>query len=142
LRGARLDGRRQASLRVTIEGVSTSRERMARLRERRAAALEADPDAARLRDADELLSPAVAETIGALGLDGQDAAAARLALRYAQIIDECRDPSWGLRWIGPELLRVLAELGATPLSRVKVRKDTGPREPSALDRLRQARRTV
>ena len=78
---------------------------MRRMRARRAAALEADPDAPRLRDADELLAPAVAETIAALGLDGQDAAVARLAERYAAVLDGARDPAWAARWIGPELLR-------------------------------------
>ena len=119
--------------------MSTSAERMRRMRERRAKAIESD--AARLRDAGELLAPAVAETLEALGLKPEDAAAAHLALRYAQIIDECRDPAWGLRWIGPHMLAALESLHATPMSRAKLKKDPGPHVPNRLDELRMRRRT-
>ena len=117
--------------------MSTSTERMRRLRERRAKAIEADT--ARLRDTGELLAPAVAETLAALDLKSEDAAAAHLALRYAQIIDECRDPAWGLRWVGPHMLAALESLGATPVSRAKLKKDPPPHVSSRLDELRMRR---
>lgn len=122
-----------------MDGVSTSTERMRALRARRAAALEPDPGG-RLRDASELLGPAVETSLAALGLDGQDAAAAQLARQYARTIDRARDPAAAARWLGAELLRTLAELGATPLARSKLRKDPGPHGPSRLDQLRRARR--
>lgn len=109
---------------------------------------------AALRDVSELLWPAVQETIAALGLGSEDAAARKLAQRYAQIIDglpeqgseRSRDQAWGLRWIGPELLRTLDALGATPDARARIAKLTGsggesPADaaPSQLDRLRASR---
>jgi hypothetical protein len=120
--------------------MSTSTERMRRMRARRAAAIEADPDTP-LRDVDDLIAPAVRQTLAALELDGQGAAVAKLAERYAVTIDRARDPAYAMRWLAPLLLDTLTELGATPMTRAKVKKDTGPREPSALDKLRQARRT-
>ena len=107
------------------------------MRERQAQAIEADPSMP-VRDVDELLSPAVQETLTALNLKPEDTAAARLAERYAAVIDSARDPSWAMRWIGPELLRVLAELGATPMSRPK--QQPTPAGPSRLDQLRSVRR--
>ena len=64
---------------------------------------------AALRDASELLWPAVAETLTQLDLDPEHAAAKKLAQRYAQIIDtmpttSARGPS---RWLGPLLLDAL-----------------------------------
>jgi len=117
--------------------MSTSTERMRRMRERRAASIEAaDPPA--LRDADDLLVPAVHETLAALQLGGQDQATAQLALHYAQVIDSARDPAWSLRWIGPELLRCLDALGATPTARAKMTppRKPGPERPNQLARLR------
>ncbi|HXJ27125.1 MAG TPA: hypothetical protein VNH17_15550, partial [Streptosporangiaceae bacterium] len=75
-----------------------------------------------LKDASELLWPAVAETLASLELGSEDAAAKKLAQRYAQIIDGLpehaprgtQDQAWGMRWIGPLLLDVLIQLGATP----------------------------
>jgi hypothetical protein len=93
-----------------------------------------------LRAVDDMLGPAVAETIEALGLAPEHAAAAKLAERYAKVLDRAQDPAWAMRWIGPLLLEVLAELGATPMAKTRLPKDTGPREPSALDKLRLARR--
>lgn len=89
-----------------------------------------------LRDASELLWPAVAETIASLDLQPEDAAARRLAQRYAQVIDglpdrgegtseRAHDQAWGLRWMGPLLLDCLTALGATPASRAQIRKMTG-----------------
>jgi len=111
----------------------------------------------KLRDASELLWPAVQETLTALGLGSEDAAARKLAQRYAQVIDglpdrgegtseRAHDQAWGLRWMGPLLLDCLVQLGATPVSRAQVEKltkagggtppDAGPNQ---LDRLRASR---
>ena len=98
-----------------------------------------------LRDASELLYPAVCETIAVLQLDpdGQDAAAAKLAQRYARLIDEASDAKQAnvLRWLGPELLKVLAELGATPAARsaLKPKGTKSSERASKLDQLREAR---
>jgi hypothetical protein len=110
-----------------------------------------------LRDASELLWPAVQETLAALGLGSEDSAARRLAQRYAQVIDglpdredgtseRAHDQAWGLRWIGPLLLDCLVQLGATPASRAQIDKGTkagGGSQPDAaptqLDRLRASR---
>ena len=87
------------------------------------------------RAADELLAPAVEETLAALELGEADAGVAQVARRYAQVIDEARDPAYALRWIAPLLLAALAELGATPLARARAK----PAGPSRLDQLRSAR---
>ncbi len=116
--------------------MSTSTERMRRLRERRAAGLlpiDGEPP----RPADELLLPAVEETLGALELTEADQAAAQIARRYAKVIDEARDPAYAYRWLGPLLLASLEALRATPMSRPAVKP--GPAGPSRLDQLRAAR---
>lgn len=102
-----------------------------------------------LRDASELLYPAVRETLGQLGLldpdaSSPDAAAAKLAQRYARVIDQATDAKQAsvLRSLGPELLRVLAELGATPAARAamtKGKKQPGDDKPNRLQQLRNAR---
>jgi hypothetical protein len=102
-----------------------------------------------LRDASELLWPAVAETLASLDLGSEHAAAAKLAKRYAQVIDEMPEhaprgqpnQAWGLRWIGPLLLDCLTELGATPAAtaRLKGGKQAEPAAKSQLDKLREAR---
>jgi hypothetical protein len=107
-----------------------------------------------LRDASELLWPALAETLASLNLGPEDAAAKKLAQRYAQVIDALPDKSprgapgqaWGLRWIGPELLKVLDALGATPDARARISKlakgggdKPADAAPSQLDRLRASR---
>jgi len=110
---------------------------MRRLRERRAAGLQPVPDA-EPRDPDELLGPAVEETLAALDLGGQDAAVAELARRYAKVIDEAQDPVWAIRWIGPLLLRVLEELRATPASRKTAARQPERRGPNRITALREA----
>lgn len=83
-----------------------------------------------LRDVSELLWPAVSETIASLDLSPEDAAAVKLAQRYARVIDALpdkaprgsQDQAWGMRWIGPLLLDALNSLGATPLARAKLKK--------------------
>jgi hypothetical protein len=104
-----------------------------------------------LRDASELLWPAVAETIASLGLKPEDAAAVKLARRYAQIIDAMPDHSprggppdqaWAARWLMPLLLDTLTELGATPAARARLtKKGDKPADgkPSRLAQLRAAR---
>lgn len=101
-----------------------------------------------LRDVSELLWPAVAETLASLGLGSEDAAARKLAQRYAQVIDAAedgKDQAWAVRWIGPELLRVLGALGATPADRARIRGlartggDNARPEVSWLDQQRQSR---
>jgi hypothetical protein len=94
-----------------------------------------------LRDASELLWPAVQETIASLGLLGSDAAAVKLAQRYAQVIDGHRDEAWAMRWLAPLLLQALAELGATPAARASITKGQKLTEdkPSGLAKLRAAK---
>jgi hypothetical protein len=103
-----------------------------------------------LRDTSELMWPAVAETLATLELGSEHAAAARLAKRYAQLIDELPanaprgQPSqaWALRWIGPLLLDALTELGATPAAKAAMAKKgtPPPGQDDPLARLRARRR--
>jgi hypothetical protein len=99
--------------------MSTSAERMARLRQRQREALQADPDAVRLRDAADLITPAIRQTVAELGLDGRDAGLAAMAVRLGQVLDEARDQAAALRHLGPVLLAALEAMNATPLSRAK-----------------------
>lgn len=101
-----------------------------------------------LRDASELLYPAVCEAVAVLDLDpdGKDAAAVKLAKQYARTIDE-QPPgklyAGTIRWLGPELHKILESLGATPAARAVITKgagkDKGPAPVSKLDQLREAR---
>lgn len=120
---------------VKLGLVSTSAERMRRLRARQAEGLE--PAGGRgLRDAAELLSPAVEETLAALKLTERDAAAAQLALGYARTIDEAQDPAYAMRHLGPLLLKALEALRATPAARGAVKPERG--RPSKVTQLRAA----
>jgi hypothetical protein len=97
-----------------------------------------------LRDADQLLYPSVCETVAVLDLDpnGADAAAVKLAKQYARAIDEASDAKQAgvLRWLGPELLKVLESLGATPAARAAIKKPAKPdAKPDGLAKLRAAR---
>lgn len=98
-----------------------------------------------LRDASELLYPAVYATVMSLDIDreGKDAAAAKLALRMARVIDETTDPKQsGVLWhLGAELLKVLEALGATPAARAAIKKPAKPADakPNGLAKLRAAR---
>ena len=100
-----------------------------------------------LRDASELLYPAVYATVMSLDIDrdGKDGAAAKLALQYARTIDE-QPPgklyAGTLRWLGPELQRILESLGATPAARAAMKrggKAASDAKPSGLAKLREAR---
>jgi hypothetical protein len=106
---------------------------MRRLRERRAAGLQA-ADGAPLRDASELLGPAVEASIAALELAERDAAAAMLARQYATVIDRAQDTAWALRYIGPLLLKSLESLQATPSTR-----RARPAKPAGPNRVQQLR---
>lgn len=101
-----------------------------------------------VQDAANLLRSHVDRTVAELDLDGKDAAAVKLAQHYADLIDHAftegdrADRSYVLRWHGPILIDLLAELGATPAARARVKK--GPQRPGAapenqLTRLRSAR---
>jgi hypothetical protein len=121
--------------------MATSTERVRRLRERRARSIEEGSPV--LRAADDLVTPAVRETIEALELGPADAAAAALALRYAKCIDRAENVANAARWLGPLLADVLDELGGTPSARARLDKGAkqDPAGPNFLDQMRQARRT-
>lgn len=96
---------------------------------------------AALRDASELLWPAVSETLTQLDLGSEHAAAKKLAQRYAQIIDEAHDQRWAARWLMPLLLDALTELGATPAAKARLAKGGKPGDgkPNRLAQLRATR---
>lgn len=103
-----------------------------------------------LRDADQLLYPAVCAAVASLGLDlgpdglgGKDSAAVKLAKQYARTIDE-QPPgkayAAAIRWLGPELHKTLESLGATPAARAAIKKPVkADARPSGLAALRAAR---
>jgi hypothetical protein len=97
-------------------------------------------------DTENLLVPAVNQTIDALDLKPEDAAAVKLAQRYAAAIDDSvfdgpRAHASAMRWIAPQLLAVLESLGATPLARTRLAKASdGDGTPNRLQQLRDARR--
>ena len=119
--------------------MSTSTERMRAHRARRAKSLE--PGEHVLRHPDDMLEPALAQTLAALDLGGEHAAAVQLAMRYARVIDRAEDVAWAARWIGPLLLDCLTALGATPAAKAALDKGskTAPQGPNRLDQLRAAR---
>jgi hypothetical protein len=119
--------------------MSTSAERMRRLRERRAAEIESGGSGGPPRDPDELLLPDVEKSLAALELGPQDEGMAQLARRMAAAIDEAQVPASALRWIGPELLKVLESLGGSPMARSRLPKQEQPHQPSKLDELRLRR---
>lgn len=92
-----------------------------------------------LRSVETLIAPAVAETIGGLTLSPEDAAAIRLAERYAAAIDAAEEQQETLDKLGPKLLAVLDALGATPRARAGMKKTPTAGE-SKLEALRAARR--
>ena len=109
------------------------------MRARRAAAIEAASDA-HLRDAADLLAPAIAETLASLDLGAENAAAAKVAQRYAEVIDQAKDQAWAMRWLGPLLLDALEQLGATPAAKAKQQgkstKRLGGTTPNRIQALR------
>lgn len=124
----------------------------------------------KLRSTDGLLAPAVAETIRHLAPTKQDAAAVKLAQRYAITIDEATNVAADLAAslaeatydddiakrlytlakrveaqtvladLGPKLLAALESLGATPAARARLRGGAPARAQSRLQALRETRR--
>lgn len=95
-----------------------------------------------LQDADRTLTAAVALTLDALQLAPGDAAAKRLATRYAAAIDAAENHAEALDKLGPKLLATLEALGATPQARAKQAKGGATADaPDPLAALRKARRT-
>jgi hypothetical protein len=102
-----------------------------------------------LRAADAFLEYAVRDTLNSLELAPEDEAAKQLAIRYARLIDHAINdwskPDSVLWHLGPELLRCLESLGATPAARASIARgvrqggDNGPAAVSRLDQLRTAR---
>lgn len=93
-----------------------------------------------LRDAADLLAPAVEETLSALTLSDEDRAAVRLVRHYAAAIDNAEDSLTALESFGPKLLSALAALGATPAARARLKAGGVGNGPSRLAALREARR--
>jgi hypothetical protein len=109
---------------------------MRRLRARRAAGLQPVPVAQmHLRNAEDLLLPAVETTIAALQLGERDAAVAQLARAYAAAIDEASVPAYALRYLGPLLLKVLTALRAVPAARAGARPER-PERPGWVAQMR------
>src|SRR5258708_21178000 len=94
-----------------------------------------------LRDAGELLGPAVTATVAALILTAADAAAVKLAQRYAAAIDDADNRAEALERLGPKLLAPLESLGATPAARAQLKecRPAGSGKPRGLPALPQAR---
>ena len=90
--------------------------------------LERGPGAG-LRDAADLLAPAVEVTLTALKLGERDAAAAQLARTLATAIDEAQNPAAAVIKLGPLLLKVLVVLHATPAARRGVKATAAARGP-------------
>jgi hypothetical protein len=105
-----------------------------------------------LRDASELLYPAVYATVMSLGIDlgpdnggGRDSGMAKAALVLARTIDEAdpKDRRHAVRDCMPELRQVLESLGGSPAARAVITgKKGGPAEQAvdALDQLKPRRR--
>jgi len=111
-----------------------------------------------LRDASELLYPAVYATVMSLGIDlgpdnagGKDSGMAKLALRLARVIDQAPDgkaQASALWHLGAELHKVLESLGASPAARAAIKRgardsDGKGKPKTQLDIMREnrARRT-
>jgi hypothetical protein len=93
----------------------------------------------RVRSADDLIAPAVTQTIQMLPLAPEDHAAAALAQRYAAAIDSSDDPAGALEQLGPRLLAVLESLGASPKARAQITKGNTTGGQGKLAALRAAR---
>lgn len=96
-----------------------------------------------LRDADELILPAVKATIAALeATTDADTGIIKLAERYAAALDAAtttREKAYALRYLGPLLHDALESLGATPAARSKTTGRTAA-GGGQLAQLRAARR--
>lgn len=96
-----------------------------------------------IQPADRLLAPALEQTLAALALKPEDAAAAQLARRLAATIDAApagEERGKTLWHLAPQLLTTLKELGATPAARAALTKaiTNEPKPVSALEELRAA----
>lgn len=94
-----------------------------------------------LRDADGLVTPAVAGSVENAGLEPQDEGLKRLALTYAKAIDDADDPAV-LRDLGPKLQSALESLGCSPAGRAKAVKPGGEQVGAGPLARMQARRTA
>lgn len=95
-----------------------------------------------IQDSAATMRAAVAETLDALDLTPADTAAKKLAVRYAQVIDDAADTkirAWAMRNVGPLLLDTLEALGATPRARNAKGGKRGDAPKSKLQALRDAR---
>jgi hypothetical protein len=103
--------------------------------------------AGNLRDVSDLLWPAVQESLASVDTRPEDAAARKLAQRYAQVIDSMPDQAargqpdqaWAMRWIGPLLLDALRELRATPAARAQAATGKGTAATPGSDQLAKIR---
>src|SRR5260370_17015169 len=95
-----------------------------------------------LRDAGELLRPAVTATVTGLTLAAADSAAVKLAQRYAAAIDDADNRAEALERLGPKLLAALESLGAPPAARAKLKegRPAGGSKPAGPPALPQAHR--
>src|SRR5258708_30574804 len=95
-----------------------------------------------LRDGGEVLGLAATATVDALILAAADAAAVKLAQRYAAAIDDADNRAEALERLGPKLLAALESLGATPAARAKLKegRPAGSGKPGGLQALREAHR--
>jgi len=115
--------------------MGSSTQRMRRLRARRAEGLRPGEEAR-----EPVMLTAVERSIDALGLPESDAAMAQLARRLAEALDQAADQRLAAQWLGPQLLRCLEQMGATPVSRSQAKPD--PRRTGELDRLRARQRGI
>ena len=99
------------------------------------------PGRSRLRPAEALIAPDVAETVANIpDLTVADVAAAKLAALYAAAIDGA-DTADVLDKLGPKLLAALEALGATPRARASRKGGAvGGRTGGKLGAIREARR--
>lgn len=76
-----------------------------------------------MRDASEFLLPAVVASVGALDLDPADEALVKAAKYLAITIDQASTAkqAYCARWLIPELARILDQLGASPVSRARIK---------------------
>ncbi len=94
-----------------------------------------------LRDTDELLAPAVEEMLAALQSDQVDAAAVRLAQRYARDIDDARLVAASLEPVLREILALDPKIHdrllslAVRIERTTVLASLGPKLLAALEQL-------
>lgn len=89
-------------------------------------------------DVSERLYPGVCETLASLDLKPEDAGMARLARHLARVIDQApASKRASVTWhLGAELRQTLAELGASPMARARVKKGDAIDLPSPVAGLR------